>query len=75
MEEELRPDALEKRIRLGCGAVAGLALGAFFGSISLGLGGAPLWIFAGIVGVTFAFLALRYGDRFWLTFLDSIRWW
>lgn len=71
----MRPDALERKLRLGCGAVVGLVLGVLFGSTSLGLGGARLWIFVGIVGVVFAFLALRYGDRFWVTFLESIRWW
>ena len=73
MDEESRPDRLEKMIRLGCGAVAGLLLGLALGFVSLQLTEAPLWFFASILGTVFALLALHYGDKFWLGVLNALR--
>ena len=73
MQEEIPPDSAEKKIRLGCGVVAGLVLGFFLGFVSLRLAGAALWVFAGIVAVAFGYLALRYGDRFWLAVINALR--
>lgn len=71
--DELQPDRSEKKIRLGCGVIAGLMLGLIFGFITLRLTAGPLWLFAGVVAVAFAFFALRYGDRFWLGVLNALR--
>lgn len=73
MEEELPPDAFEKKGRIGCGAVAGIAIGLFFGFTELGLVAGWLWVFTGVVAVVFARFALRYGDRFWLVLLEYFR--
>lgn len=61
-------DALEKRIRIGCGFVAGPTVGLFSGFVTLNLVAGPLWAFAIAWAALFAFLAMRYGDRFrvWL---------
>lgn len=65
------PDALEKGLRLGCGGLLGLVV---FGPLAYRLfdGGKNWWVLL-VVGVAaFAFLALRYGDRFWISFAS---WW
>jgi uncharacterized membrane protein len=72
---ELPADALEKKIRIGCGALAGLAVGASVGIVALGLRAGALWAFVGLAVMVFAFLALRWGDRFWLHLIGVIRWW
>ena len=73
MEDELPPDALEKKIRMGCGAVAGIVVGLLFGFAGLGLVAGWLWAFTGFITVAFALLALRYGDRFWFRLLEIFR--
>ncbi len=73
MQEEIPPDSAEKKVRLGCGVVAGLALGLSLGFVSMQLAGASLWVFAGIFAIVFALLALRYGDRFWLAVIKVLR--
>lgn len=66
MQNEPPIDGLEKKIRLGCGLIAGLVVGLLSGLLSLNLVAGSLWAFAIALGVLFAFLALRYGDRFWV---------
>jgi hypothetical protein len=66
IQTELPPDDLEKKIRLGCGAVAGIAFGLCAGFIALELAAGWTWLLAAVVGVILALLALRFGDRFWL---------
>ena len=66
MQTELPPDALERKIRLGCGAVAGIAIGLCAGFVALELAAGLAWLLAAVVGTIFALLALRFGDRFWL---------
>ena len=63
---ELPPDKLEKRIRLGCGAVAGIATGLCFGLVALQMTAGWSWFLAGIAGIVFSLLALKFGDRFWI---------
>lgn len=65
-------DSLEKKIRFGCGLIAGLVIGLPTGLLTFELIAGPLWTFAIVLAVVFAFLALRFGDKFW-TWL--IRWW
>jgi hypothetical protein len=69
MSDEPPIDALEKKIRLGCGLLTGLAVGLFTGFLTLNLVAGRLWAFALTLGVLFAFLAVRYGDRFWIWLL------
>jgi hypothetical protein len=58
-------DALERKIRLGCGVIAGLVVGLFVGFLSLNLVGGPLFAFAIALAALFGVLAVRYGDEFW----------
>jgi hypothetical protein len=73
MEKELPPDSRQKKIRIGCGSIAGLAFGLFVGIISFQLSGASLWIFTALVGFAFSFLAIRFGERFWLRLLQELK--
>lgn len=76
--DELPPDALEKKIRIGCGATAGVLLGSIVGFVFLGLKAGALWAFVGVAVLTFAALALNYGDRFWVSLMEALRgaaWW
>lgn len=58
-------DHLEKKIRLGCGVIAGAVSVPLLAAVSFAVGGKWLWALAAIGAVLFAFLALRYGDHFW----------
>ncbi len=69
MSEHPPIDAFEKKIRLGCGAVAGLVVGLFVGFLSLNLVTGPLVAFAIMLAALFGVLAVRYGDRFWVWLL------
>jgi len=77
--DEITPDRLEKKIRVGCGLFAGIVVGAATGLVWFGLRAGALWVFVGFAAVVFAVLALRYGDRFWLELIDGLRglqqWW
>ena len=76
--DELPPDALEKKIRIGCGGMAGVVLGSVIGSVSLGLKAGALWAFLGVAVLAFAALALKYGDWFWVSLMKALRgaaWW
>ena len=63
----------EGAIRLGCGAIAGFIAGAAFAAYMLDeiFGAASLVVIAGAAAL-FAFLAYRYGDKFWDRLLN---WW
>jgi uncharacterized membrane protein YccC len=69
MSEHQPIDALEKKIRLGCGLIAGLVVGLFVGFLSLNLVAGRLFVFAIALAVLFGVLAVRYGDRFWMWIL------
>jgi hypothetical protein len=69
MSEHPPIDAFEKKIRLGCGLIAGLVVGLFVGFLSLNLIAVPLLAFAIALAVLFGVLAVRYGDRFWMWIL------
>jgi hypothetical protein len=65
MEKLRSEDLLETRVRAACGALVGILLGAFGGLLLLGPSSAVL--FATIaLAFAFAFLAVRFGDAFWL---------
>jgi hypothetical protein len=65
MSEHPPIDAFEKKIRLGCGVIAGLVAGLFVGFVSLNLVAGPLFVFALALAALFGVLAVRYGDEFW----------
>ena len=65
MSEHPPIDAFEKRIRLGCGVIAGLVFGLFVGFLYLNLVAGPLFAFATALAAVFGVLAVRYGDEFW----------
>ena len=69
MEPELEPDpppdAMEKRIRIGCGAVFGIIPGLWVAVGLLGLRTGWRWACIAAVAAIFAFFSLRYGNRFW----------
>jgi hypothetical protein len=69
MSEHPPIDALEKKIRLGCGLIVGLVVGLFVGFLSLNLVAGPLFVFAIALAALFGVLAVRYGDRFWVWIL------
>lgn len=77
MQPELEPgpppDEIEKRIRIGCGAILGIIPGLWIGIGLLGLRAGWRWACVAAVAAVFAFLALRYGDRFWLAVLRALR--
>ena len=65
MSEHPPIDAFEKKIRLGCGLIAGGVAGLFVGFLSLNLVAGPLFVFAVALAALFGVLAVRYGDEFW----------
>jgi hypothetical protein len=71
---EHAPDALERKVRVGCGALLGLVVALLlllqWAYLSMG---AMVFILLVSVG-TCAWLALRYGDEFWREMLKAIRW-
>lgn len=77
MEPELEPDpppdALEKRIRIGCGAIFGIIPGLWIGIGLLGLRAGWRWVCVAVVASAFAFFSLRYGNRFWFGVLQFFR--
>jgi hypothetical protein len=73
---ESEPDPLERKLRIGCGSVFGLVFGLGFGiywwSTSLG----AVLTFALVGMVACAWMALKFGDRFWTEGLAKwLPWW
>ena len=61
---EVPPDALEKRVRFGCGALLGLCIGLAGGFSWWSADGVSFWLL--LVPMTLCgWLAVRCGDRFW----------
>jgi hypothetical protein len=61
------PDATEKALRLGCGAIAGFVLGCYI-ALELWAPGSSRAIdilITAIATLLCAGLAMRHGDRFW----------
>jgi hypothetical protein len=74
-------DALDTRVRLGCGAAFGIVFG-LVATFTWGyeihwetVTGAQLVMFATVGMVVGAFLALRFGERFWRWILWPRRYW
>lgn len=74
MDEDPPIDGLEKKIRLGCGAIAGAVLMPLLAAVSFEIVGKQLWAVAAAGAAAFAFLAIRYGDRFWHGLLEWLKW-
>jgi hypothetical protein len=76
MEERKPRDAIETRVRIICGGLVGILLGGFGGLLVFGPSDAVL--FATItLAFAFAFLAVRFGDAFWLSLsrvLERLTW-
>jgi hypothetical protein len=73
LEPDPAPDQMEKKIRLGCGVVFGIAVGMFTGAFWLGLRAGWLWVFVSFIAIVFGFLSLRHGNHFWYGLLEAIR--
>jgi Flp pilus assembly protein TadB len=71
---EHAPDALERKIRIGCGALLGLVAALFFilrwAYLSAGVAVVVVLLSVCVC----AWLALRYGDEFWREMLKALRW-
>lgn len=68
-------DEAEKRIRFGCGFVAGVVIAA---SILLPMvwdHAGAIWAVIVAVGIVCGLCALRYGDDFWTRLIDWTKWW
>lgn len=72
------PDAFEKRLRFGCGAIFG-AITTFFVAIrEVQEFTGPFWATVIACAMIFGFLALRFGDAFWRVICKlfaTSRWW
>jgi hypothetical protein len=66
MEKWRSKDVMETKIRAACGALAGTLLGAFGGLLFLGPSSAVFFTTLALA-FAFAFLAVRFGDAFWLS--------
>jgi hypothetical protein len=65
-------DQLERKVRLVCGALLGLVI-AYFLWFFFGPFSPPLLVAVPLTcAVACAFLALRYGDRFWQRLSESL---
>ncbi len=79
MDDDRKPDALEKRVRFGGGFMFGVVAGFFFllnevarsmdtsGSVTI------FWVSIGLIALLCGYLAMRYGDDFWRGFADWFR--
>jgi hypothetical protein len=68
------PDALEKRIRFGCGFVFGLVVGGYIALRLFPWNGFVVVAIILVSALVCGVLAMKQGDRFWLA-LTSLRWW
>jgi len=67
------PDALEKKIRIGCGAAFGVCVGIYVAAIWVGVKSGWVLAFAFVGAVAFARAALIYGHHFWFGLLQALR--
>jgi len=67
------PDNFEKTLRFGCGGMVGVILGF---SIVYHFIGTKWWMIFILIGIVVCgSLAMKYGDRFWDSLGDWIKWW
>jgi len=69
------PDALEKRLRFGCGFVFGFLISGLSGFIWYVTAGHYVLAFSLFCGLICGLVALRYGDRFWHSVGNWLWWW
>jgi hypothetical protein len=67
------PDAYEKKIRIGCGALFGICVGLYAAAAWVGFESGWAWMLVVLVAVVFARLALVHGHHFWFNLLRIIR--
>lgn len=72
---ELPPEALEKRVRFGCGALLGLFIGLSGGLSWWVANGVGFWLLLLVPVVICGWLASRRGDRFWERIGPWLWWW
>jgi hypothetical protein len=65
MDDQKPRDALDTRIRSLCGALVGIGVGFLGGVLVFGPGAAVL-VIGFVSSLAFAWLAVRFGDTFWL---------
>lgn len=68
-----KPDATEKNIRFGCGAIFGFLLGFDFVYFVFSTLTAS-FVVGILAAIIFGILAVRYGDRFWERLTNWIPW-
>jgi hypothetical protein len=64
------PDAYEKKVRIGCGALFGIGVGLYAAAIWVGVRSGWAWVFASVGAVVFARVALIHGHHFWFGLLQ-----
>jgi hypothetical protein len=67
------PDAYEKKLRMGCGALFGICVGLYAAAAWAGLESSWVWLLVVVAAAVFARLALVYGHGFWLVLLRIVR--
>jgi hypothetical protein len=67
------PDAYEKKIRIGCGALLGICIGLYAAAIWFELKSAWAWVLAAACAVFFARMELVHGHHFWFNLLRIVR--
>ena len=72
MDHQRPRDALDTRIRLLCGALVGIGAGILGGVLVFGPSPAVL-VIGFVSSVAFAWLAVRFGDTFWLQLAQVLR--
>lgn len=73
LEPDPPPDAYEKKIRIGCGALLGICVGLYLATVWFELEWGWAWVVAGVVAVVCARMALIYGHHFWFNLLQILR--
>jgi hypothetical protein len=68
------PDALEKRIRFGCGFVFGVVIAGISSITYLLASGLYIAALCVLFGVVSGLAAMKYGDEYWLK-LGNYWWW
>ncbi len=71
---ELPPEAMEKRVRFGFGALLRLCIGLSAGLSWCSVEGASVWLLL-VPVMLCGWLAVRYGDRFWERIGPWLWWW
>jgi len=73
MLPEPEPDTFEKRLRFGCGFLAGIVLGLSLG-VQFSFGRSLFLGAVAAAAILCGLLAVRYGDQFWRALIRTF-WW